>query len=146
VQPLATSHLTVGGIGSTLARLANTDSFFYANDLNEAYQLPSFQAEVTPPFKQGPVQLAGVGSTIVIVISSVIDPADLAASFNSTITDGAGTADVQDYSAVANLPVPTVTFHAVNGGAGAFNPNSPDSDEASLDTQMSLGTAPGARL
>jgi subtilase family serine protease len=144
VRAVDTSHLAVGGIGSTLARLANTDSFFYANDLNEAYQLPSFRAEVIPPLKRSPVQLAGVGSTIGIVISSVIDPADLAASFNSTISDGV-TSDVQDYSAVSNLPVPTVTFHAVNGGAGAFDPNSPDSDEASLDTQMSLGTAPGAK-
>lgn len=138
------SHVGIYGIGSTLDRLANTDSFFYANDLNEAYQLPSFQAEVRPPFKRSPVQLAGVGSTIGIVISSVIDPADLAASFNSSISDGV-TSDVQNYSAVANLPVPTVTFHPVNGGSGAFDPNSGDSDEASLDTQMSLGTAPGAK-
>lgn len=144
-QVLDAGHLTVGDTGSSLARLANTDSFFYSDDLNEAYQLPAYDAEVVPLFKTEPVQLAGVGSTIGIVISSVIDPADLAASFNSTITDGAGTSDVQDYSAVANLPVPSVTFHAVNGGAGEFNPNSPDSDEASLDTQMSLGTAPGAK-
>src|SRR5262249_31815259 len=144
VQALDTSRLATGGTGSTLARLANTDSFFYANDLNEAYQLPSFQAQVTPPLKRHPVQLAGVGSTLGIVISSLSDPVDLAASFNSTISDGV-TSDVQDYSAVANLPVPTVTFHPVNGGAGAFDPNSADSDEASLDTQMSLGTAPGAK-
>ncbi len=144
VQAVATAPLAVGGIGSTLARLANADSFFYPNDLNEAYQLPSFRAEVTPPFARHPVQLAGVGSTIGIVISSVIDPADLALSFNSSISAG-GISDVQNYSAVANLAVPTVTFHAVNGGSAAFDPNSPDGDEASLDTQMSLGTAPGAK-
>jgi subtilase family serine protease len=144
VQAADTGHLAVGGIGSTLGRLANVDSFFYANDLNEAYQLPSFRAQVTPPLKRNPVQLAGVGSTIGIVISSVIDPADLAASFNSSISAG-GISDVQNYSVVANLPVPTVTLHAVNGGAGAFDPNSADGDEASLDTQMSLGTAPGAK-
>ena len=136
--------VSAGGGGATTARLANTDSFFYANDLNEAYQLPSFRAEFTPLFTRHPVQLAGVGSTIGIVISSVIDPADLAASFNSSITGGT-TTDLQDYSTVSNLPVPTVTYHPVNGGSGAFDPNSPDSDEASLDTQMSLGTAPGAK-
>ena len=138
------SPLAAGGTGAPLARLANNDSFFYANDLNEAYQLPSFRAQVTPPFARHPQQLAGVGSTIGIVISSLIDPADLAASFNSTISAG-GVSDVQNYSAVANLPVPTVTFHPVNGGSGPFNPNSADGDEASLDTQMSLGTAPGAK-
>jgi subtilase family serine protease len=144
VAATASTGILAGGGGATAARLANTDSFFYANDLNEAYQLPSFKAEFTPLFARKPVQLAGVGSTIGIVISSVIDPADLAASFNSSITAGT-TTDLQDYSTVSNLPVPTVTYHPVNGGSAAFNPASPDSDEASLDTQMSLGTAPGAK-
>jgi subtilase family serine protease len=144
LQAADTSHLAIGGTIATLARLANADSFFYPNDLNEAYQLPSFRAQVTPLFSRHPVQLAGVGSTIGIVISSVIDPVDLAASFNSTVSAG-GITDVQNYSAVSNLPVPTVTFHPVNGGAGAFDPNSADGAEASLDTQMSLGTAPGAK-
>jgi subtilase family serine protease len=146
-QVMATAGSTgvlAGGSGATTARLANVDAFFYANDLNEAYQLPAFRAEFTPLFARHPVQLAGVGATIGIVISSVIDPADLASSFNSTLNAG-GATDVQNYSAVSNLPVPTVTYHPVNGGSGAFNPNSPDSDEASLDTQMSLGTAPGAQ-
>jgi subtilase family serine protease len=144
LQAADTSRLAIGGTIANLARLANADSFFYANDLNEAYQLPSFRAQVKPPFSRHPVQLAGVGSTIGIVISSVIDPADLAASFNSSINAG-GVTDLQNYSAVSNLPVPTVTFHPVNGGAGAFDPNSGDGAEASLDTQMSLGTAPGAK-
>lgn len=144
VAAAASTGVLAGGGGAMNARLANTDSFFYANDLNEAYQLPSFRAEFTPLVTRHPVQLAGIGSTIGIVISSVIDPADLAASFNSSITGGT-TTDVQDYSTVSNLPVPTVIYHPVNGGSGAFDPNSPDSDEASLDTQMSLGTAPGAK-
>jgi subtilase family serine protease len=139
-----TLDITQGGSSGSLARLANTNSLFYANDLNEAYSLPSFTAEVFPLFARHPVQLAGVGSTIGIVISSVIDPADLAASFNSSITAGTVT-DLQDYSAVSNLPVPTVTFHPVNGGSPAFDPGSSDGAEASLDTQMSLGTAPGAK-
>jgi subtilase family serine protease len=137
-------QLAIGGTIANLARLANADSFFYANDLNEAYQLPSFRAQITPPFSRHPVQLAGVGSTIGIVISSVIDPVDLASSFNSSISAG-GITDLQNYSAVSNLPVPTVTIHPINGGSGPFNPNSADGAEASLDTQMSLGTAPGAK-
>jgi subtilase family serine protease len=144
VAAAGSSGVLARGGAATAARLANTNSLFYANDLNEAYQLPSFRAEFTPFFTGHPVQLAGIGSTIGIVISSVIDPADLAASFNSSISGGTAT-DSQNYSTVSNLPLPTVTYHPVNGGSGAFIPGSPDSDEASLDTQMSLGTAPGAQ-
>jgi subtilase family serine protease len=146
VVPLANSKALQPGPGaaSTSDRLANDFSFFYANDLNEAYQLPSFRAEVTPLFSHKKLQIAGVGAHIGIVISSVILPADLANSFNSTVSAG-GVADVQAYSANSNLPVPTVTIRAVNGGSGAFKPNTADAFEASLDTQMSLGTAPGAQ-
>jgi subtilase family serine protease len=129
---------------SPLARLSSNDSFFYPNDLNEAYQLPSFRTEVTPLRGRRPAQIAGVGSTIGIVISSIIDPNDLASTFNSSFTAGAGPI-VQAYSANSNLPVPTVTIRAVDGGSGPFNPNTNDAFEASLDTQMSLGTAPGAK-
>ncbi len=127
-------------------RLANDFSLFYANDLKEAYQAPSFRALVRPPFSRHPaqVQMAGVGTTIGIVISSVIDPVDLAASFNSTISIGP-ILDVQEYSRNSNLPVPTVKIRPVDGGSGPFNPATADAFEASLDTQMSLGTAPGAR-
>jgi subtilase family serine protease len=129
---------------SPLARLSSNDSFFYPNDLNEAYQLPSFRTQVTPLHGRKPAQIAGVGATIGIVISSVIDPDDLAKTFNSSFTAG-GVPIVQAYTANSNLPVPTVTIRAVDGGSGAFNPNSDDAFEASLDTQMSLGTAPGAK-
>ena len=138
------TQLSAAGGGSPLQRLATVDSFYYANDLNEAYRLPSFRTEVTPRFARHPAQIAGVGATVGIVISSVIDPVDLGNSFNSTVSAGPVT-DVQDYSANSNLPVPTVTIRAVDGGSGPFNPNTDDAFEASLDTQMSLGTAPGAR-
>ena len=139
----STQHLTAGGnAGGVQDRLANDFSFFYANDLNEAYRLPAFNSTF-PPGRHGS-QLAGVGATIGIVISSVIDPADLAASFNSVVGVGP-ILDVQDYSAVSNLPVPTVSIRAVDGGSGAFNDQTDDAFEASLDTQMSLGTAPGAK-
>jgi subtilase family serine protease len=124
-------------------RLSTADSFYYANDLNEAYQLPSFETEVTPLFSHKRVQVTGAGAHIGIVISSVIDPKDLASSFNSKVSAGAAT-DIQAFSANTALPVPTVTIRRVDGGPGAFDPNSADGSEASLDTQMSLGTAPGA--
>jgi subtilase family serine protease len=140
-KPLAAmSPLAVSG---PTARLATTFSFYYANDLNEAYQLPSFQTEVTPLFSRHKEQIAGVGAHIGILISSVIGPEDLANSFNSTVFIGADQ-DVQAYTANSNLPVPTVTIRPVDGGSGTFDPNSDDGAEASLDTQMSLGTAPGA--
>jgi subtilase family serine protease len=143
-QPLTTTPLQARLAASPQARLANADRFFYATDLNEAYQLPSFLTEVTPLRSRRPAQIAGVGSRIGIVISSVISPADLAASFNSTVSVGS-VSDVQAYSANSNLPVPTVTVRAVGAGSGPFNPSTSDADEASLDTQMSLGTAPGAQ-
>lgn len=137
--------LTAAELVTPLARLSGTNSFFYPNDLNEAYQLPSFRAQVTPLRGGRPAQLAGVGAHIGIVMSSVIDPADLANTFNSTLTLGSGAQLIQAYSANSNLPVPTVTIRPVDGGSGPFNSASPGAAEASLDTQMSLGTAPGAR-
>jgi subtilase family serine protease len=148
LQPLATPKaLQVGsgpGTPKPSDRLANDFSFFYANDLNEAYQEPSFQTEITPLFSRKKLQIAGVGAHIGIVISSVIDPADLASEFNSQVFIGP-VIDTQDYTANSNLPVPTVTIRNVGTGSGAFDPNSDDAAEASLDTQMSLGTAPGAQ-
>jgi subtilase family serine protease len=126
-------------------RLTSSDSFFYPNDLNEAYQLPSFQTEIDPLFSRRRAQLTGAGSHIGIVISSVISPADLAMTFNSTLPLGPGVNLIQAYSANTNVPVPTVSVRAVDGGSGPFNPATDDAGEASLDTQMSLGTAPGAQ-
>ncbi|MGD0941995.1 MAG: S53 family serine peptidase [Terracidiphilus sp.] len=128
-----------------LFRLSSSDSFFYPNDLNEAYQLPSFRTEIEPFGSRYPEQIAGVGSHIGIVISSVISPSDLDDTFNSTLDLGGGDLLIQAYSANSNLPIPTVKIRPVNGGSGAFDPTTGDAAEASLDTQMSLGTAPGAR-
>jgi subtilase family serine protease len=127
-------------------RLASAASLFFPNDLNEAYQLPAFDAEVTPLFSRKAVQTAGVGAHIGIVISSKISPADLASTFDSEIDiPGTPFADIQDYTGNTNLPVPTVKFREVNNGSGPFNPAADAAGEASLDTQMSLGTAPGAK-
>jgi subtilase family serine protease len=126
-------------------RLSSNDSFFYPNDLNEAYQLPSFQTEVFPWGAWKPAQIAGVGSHIGIVISSVISPSDLDATFNSSLDLGPGEDVIQAYSANSNLPVPSVNVRTVDGGSGPFDPNADAAAEASLDTQMSLGTAPGAK-
>ncbi len=110
-----------------------------------AYQLPSFQTEVDPLHSRHPAQIVGLGSHIGIVISSVINPSDLAKTFNSDLNLGGGMHLIQAYSANTNLPVPTVTIRKVGAGSGAFDPNSGAGLEASVDTQMSLGTAPGAQ-
>jgi subtilase family serine protease len=126
-------------------RLSSNSSFFYSNDLKEAYQFPSFLTEAKPFFSHRHEQIVGLGVHIGIVISSVIDPKDLASTFNSTLPLGDGVNLIQAYSKNTDLPVPTVHYRHIDGGAGAFDPNSADGAEASLDTQMSLGTAPGAK-
>ena len=130
---------------ATADRLASMFSLFFPNDLNEAYQLPSFMAKVTPLFSRHAVQTAGVGAHIGIVISSKISPVDLASTFDSEVGISSTLVDIQDYADNSNLPAPTVKFREVNGGSGKFNPASGAAGEASLDTQMSLGTAPGAK-
>ncbi len=136
---LAPTHGT-----SPLQRLSTSFLLYYPDDLNEAYSLPSFTTEAHTFSAPKKKQIAGVGSHIGIVIDSVINPADLSASFNSGVSIGPYI-DVQDYSAVSNLPVPSVTVRPVDGGSGPFNPASDSAVEASLDAQMSLGTAPGAQ-
>ena len=130
---------------SPMFRLSSNSSFFYSTDLNEAYQLPSFQTLVRSPFERHPQQIAGVGARIGIVISSIINPADLANTFNSDLNLGPGIDLIQAYSANSNLPVPTVKIRPIGAGSGPFDPTTADGAEASLDTQMSLGTAPGAK-
>ena len=103
VVPEFTTHLAahvhsrrMGGPGlaaaSPLIRLSSSDGFFYPNDLNEAYQLPSFRTA------------SGVGAHIGVVISSVIDPADLAKTFNSSLNLGGGNFLIQAYSENTTQP------------------------------------------
>jgi len=126
-------------------RLASAASLFLPNDLNEAYQLPAFNAKVTPLFSRHAVQTAGVGAHIGIVMSSKISQADLALTFDGELGFSATLVDINDYTGNSNLPVPKVKFRVVGKGSGKFDPNSGAAPEAALDTQMSLGTAPGAK-
>jgi subtilase family serine protease len=134
----------LNGTGTINERLAPADSFFYSFDMKESYVFPSFTTSVVPTGGSTPVQLTGAGATIGIVISSTVLQSDINASFNSTVSAGANT-DANNYSANTAVPVPVVTIEPVLGGSGAFNSSSDDAGEASLDTQMSLGTAPGAK-
>jgi subtilase family serine protease len=121
-------------------RFSNTQSWYYPNDMAEAYAFPSFLTTVTPA--GGPAkQITGAGSTIGILMSSTIDPADVADDFYSGISFGPNNV-FQLFPLYTSVPVPTVTVKDVDGGSGAFGNDA--AAEASLDTQMSLGTAPGA--
>jgi subtilase family serine protease len=114
---------------------------YFGNDMKAAYSFPSFQtfsAGTGLPTQQ---QIVGLGTNIGILMSSIALNSDLALAFNSTSGTGAAQL-VQNYSANSNLPVPTFTIREVSGGSGPFGNFA--ADEASLDTQMSLTTAPGA--
>jgi subtilase family serine protease len=134
---------TAKGAASTDERLAPADSFFYENDMRESYSFPSFTTNIVPASGGSQTQLTGAGATIAIVISSTVLQSDINSSFNSAVSAGSA-ADIQNYSANTSVPVPQVVIEPVLGGSGAFVAGSDDAAEASLDTQMSLGTAPGA--
>jgi subtilase family serine protease len=143
----ASGALLTSGGGMINQRLSSANSFFYPDDMNEAYIFPSFLTKVVPVFQQpsgAPAQIAGVGTTIGIVISSTIRQADINSAFNSSVSTSPSNVDIQSYTANSNLPVPVPVIELINGGSGSFKVNSDDAAEASLDTQMSLGTAPGA--
>jgi len=91
---------------------------YWFTDLKQAYGFPA----------NGVVN--GAGRSIAIVISSDVLDSDTAAAFGH-----------EKFS-----PVPFVERHPVLGGPPPFDPNSGGSDEASLDVQESLGSAPGARV
>ena len=127
-----------------LLRLSSKRLYFQ-NDLAEAYQYPAFTTEVTPAGATKAVQLTGKGSTIGIVISSKISPTDLSSSFNSNTALRSGGNLIQNFSGNTTVPVPTVTYREVEGGSGPFDPSTNGAAaEASIDTQTSLGAAPGA--
>jgi subtilase family serine protease len=114
---------------------------YFADDMRAAYSFPSFQTYSKGSGLANYEQIVGLGTNIGILISSVAQNSDLALQFNSDSGTGASEL-IQTYSANSNLPVPTFTIREVSGGSGPFGNSA--ADEASLDTQMSLGTAPGA--
>lgn len=148
VKLAASAAPLVAGSGSVNQRLSSADSWFYPDDMNEAYDFPSFLTKIVPAAQQpsgAPAQIAGVGTTIGIVISSTIKQGDINDAFNSTVSAGSAS-DVQAFTANSGgMAVPVPTIEKVDGGSGSFKATSDDAAEASLDTQMSLGTAPGAK-
>jgi kumamolisin len=116
-SPLRPHHVHSRKNGqATDNRYSNVGPYWFT-DIKQAYNFPSFQA------------LTGKGRTIAIVISSdVLD------------------SDLQLYFGHENLKHPKIERHPILGGPAPFDPNSGDSDEASLDVQQSGGMAPGATI
>jgi subtilase family serine protease len=114
---------------------------YFANDMRAAYGFPSFQTFSAGTGLPAEQQIVGLGTNIGILMSSIALNSDLALAFNSDTGAGAGEL-VQNYSGNTSLPVPTFTIREVSGGSGPFGDSA--AGEASLDTQMSLTTAPGA--
>ncbi|HTJ26574.1 MAG TPA: S53 family peptidase [Candidatus Limnocylindria bacterium] len=93
-------------------------SEYWFTDLKEAYSYPAVP------------QSNGAGRTIAIVMSNKPQQSDLQAYF-----------DHEQFTAISGKPVPMLQFVDIDGG-GPYDPNY--SDEVELDTQQSLGSAPGA--
>jgi kumamolisin len=93
-------------------------SEYWFTDLKEAYSYPS------------EAQSNGSGRTIAIVMSNKPQQSDLQAYF-----------DHEKFTTISGKPVPVLQFVDIDGG-GPFDPNY--SAEVELDTQESLGSAPGA--
>jgi subtilase family serine protease len=133
--------LEPGKIPAARLNLNPVQGYFF-NDMKAAYSFPSFQTTATVPGQSKPLQIAGIGTNIGILISSIAQNSDLALQLDSKVTLNSGAVLVQDYSTNSNLPVPTFTIREVSGGSGPFGNGA--ADEASLDTQASLGSAQGA--
>jgi subtilase family serine protease len=119
----------------------NNEGYFF-NDMKAAYSFPSFQTFSKGTGLANFEQITGIGTNIGILMSSVALNSDLGLQLNSTTPLNGGGAVVQAYSANSDLPVPEFTIREVSGGSGPFGNGA--ADEASLDTQASLGTAQGA--
>ena len=115
---------------------------YFVDDMRAAYSFPSFQTYSKGSGLANYEQIVGLGTNIGILMSSIALNSDLALQMNSTTTLQSGATLTQAYTANSNLPVPKFSIREVSGGSGPFGNSA--ADEASLDTQMSLTTAPGA--
>ena len=106
-------------------RYSNVGGYWFT-DLKQAYGFPSYQATAHGK------RLDGTGVNVAIVISNDVLDSDIKAQF-----------DHEKFTQITGKPAPTVKRLLINGGA-PFDPDA--SAEASLDTQMVLGGAPGANV
>jgi subtilase family serine protease len=115
---------------SPLNRYSATGGYFF-DDMKEAYTYPANTASWN--VHGTPTPMNGTGATIAALMSSDVLDADIQNMF-----------DFENWSTITGSPDPTLAgrFY-VEGGAG-FGGDA--SAEASLDTQMEIGGAPGANV
>lgn len=94
---------------------------YFAPDLKQAYSFPSYTVAT------------GAGTTIGIISSSPVAAADISEYFNYTGDLAPGG------------KVPTVEEFPIDGG-GAYSASGAATGEATLDVEMSAGSAPGAEI
>jgi subtilase family serine protease len=99
-------------------------SRYYFTDLKQAYDYPSHDA-----MRNGK-RVDGTGASVAIVMEDEILDTDIVAYFGH-----------EAWTANTTSPIPVVNHVAINGG-GVYG--GPGTFEASLDTQMVTGGAPGA--
>jgi subtilase family serine protease len=99
-------------------------SGFWFDDLKQAYGYPAISV------------LNGTGTTVGLLMSSAAQESDLTLVFNDEnfVSSQSGT----------SIPIPTFTNESVDGASTVFSVDNDAAAEASLDTQASLGSAPGA--
>ncbi|MGB8843646.1 MAG: protease pro-enzyme activation domain-containing protein, partial [Aliidongia sp.] len=133
-------QLDAGKVPSSRFNAGSRQAYF-PNDMKAAYSFPSFETFSKGTGLANFTQINGAGTNIGILMSSVALNSDLALQLNSTTSNGSTTL-TQNYSGNTGVPAPQFQIREVSGGSGPFGDNA--ADEASLDTQMSLGTAQGA--
>ena len=108
------------------------DSAYLFNGLKQAYAYPSYQA--APP--NGAAHLDGRGATVAVIMASDVQNSDVQALFD---TDGwqANSGQTSDPAIFARRPV--------NGGPSAAY-DATSSEEATLDVEQVLGSAPGSHV
>ena len=134
--------LEAGAIPAARLNISPATQAYFVDDMKAAYSFPSFQTYSKGTGLANYEQIVGLGTNIGILMSSIAQNSDLALQLNSVTTLNSGGTLTQAYSANSNLPVPSFQIREVSGGSGPFGNSA--ADEASLDTQMSLGTAQGA--
>ncbi len=101
---------------------------YWYNDLKQAYHYPAFGLPVKQESTGNYVPLSGRGANMAVVISSDVLDSDVEAYFK---TGGV-------------LSVPKINRRPLSAFYPGFSTGSDDSFEASLDIQMTLGSAPRA--
>jgi subtilase family serine protease len=109
----------------------SSTGFYWFDDLKQTYHYPAVNDMVTSKGSAAPFD--GTNATIGAMMSSDVYDSDIKAMF-----------DHEKWSKITGTADPTIARRPVNGGATTF-PNGA-TFEASLDTQMEIGGAPGAHV